>query len=71
MAPMDTDANNVTVEEAEALMEMCVSHLPASTHKIDVYRTSQATDPTCSTVINYCRHGWPDKNEINQALIPY
>ena len=33
---VDTDANNVTVEEAEALMEMCVSHLPSSTHEIDV-----------------------------------
>ena len=53
---VDTDVNDATVEEAEALMEMCVSHLPASTHRTDVYHTSQAADPTCSTVINYCRH---------------
>ena len=70
-SPADTDANNTTTEEAEALMEMCVSHLPASTDKINVYHTSQAADPTCSTVINYCHHGWPDKNEIDQTPIPY
>ena len=68
---VDTDASNATVKEAEALMELCVSHLPASTHRIDVYCTSQAANPTGSTVINYCRHEWPDKNEINQVLIPY
>ena len=68
---VDADANSATVEQAEALMEMCVSHLPASTHRINVYRTSQAVDPTCSTVINYWHQGWPDKNEVNQELIPY
>ena len=68
---VDMDAKNATVEEPEALMQMCVSHLPASTHRIDVYRTSLAADPTCTTVINYCSHEWPDKNELNHALIPY
>jgi len=50
---------------------MCVFHLPASTQRTDDYRTSQAADPTCSTVTNYCRHGWPDKNQFDQTLIPY
>ena len=70
-SPADADTNNPTVEKAETLMEMCASHLPASTQRIDVYRTSQAADPTCSTVINYCRHGRLDKNKFDQTLIPY
>jgi len=54
-------------------MEMCVSHIyqPALRELMSIVHTSQAADPTCSTVINYCRHGWPDKNQFDQTLIPY
>ena len=60
-SPTDGDITDTTVqEEAEMLMEVYIAHLPASQQRIDEYRRSQATDPVCPTVVNYCRHGWPN-----------
>ena len=71
-SPTDGEITDTTVqEEAEMLMEVYIAHLPASQQRIDEYRRSQATDPVCSTVVNYCRHGWPDKRNIDPTIMPY
>jgi len=51
-------------------MELYVAHLPASTERLDEYRRAQAKDHICSSVIKYCRNGWPEKN-IEAAIKPY
>ena len=46
-------------------------HLPASEQRLEEYRKAQAADPTCSEVINYCHHGWPNGSSINANIKPY
>ena len=48
-----------------------VTHLPASKGKWNEYPKAQSDDPVCSTVINYCQKGWPEKSILSPDLIPY
>ena len=57
--------------EAELLLEMCLSNLPANKERLDEYRASQSTDPVCSLVINYYRNGWPAKQNVDGIIKPY
>lgn len=52
-------------------MEVCVADLPASKTQLAEYRASQTTDPICSIVTNYCRHGLPSKDEVEAMARPY
>ena len=71
-APVPTNENDSRLqEETDALMDLCVYHLPASKERLDEYRKSQATDPICSSVIKFCRHGWPEKSRIEPDIRPY
>ena len=71
-APLSYYGDQKLQEEAESLMEMCVDHLPANSSRLDEFRKAQATDPVCSSLINYCRHGWPnEKRDIDVTLKPY
>jgi len=71
-APSTSTQNDVRLqEEAEAVMELYVAHLPASTERLDEYRRAQAKDHICwSVMIKCCRNGWPEKN-IEAAIKPY
>ena len=46
-------------EEAEEIMEVSVTHLPASTEKMQCYRKAQSENTACSAVRDYCHKGWP------------
>jgi len=70
-APSTSNQNDVRLqEEAEAVMELCVAHLPASTERLEEYRRAQAKDHICSSVIKCCRNGWPEKY-IEADIKPY
>ena len=71
-SPCPSEKNDTTLqEEAEAAMELCIAHLPASTGKLKEYRKAQGEDQICSSVIRYCKHGWPEKNSIESNIRPY
>ena len=52
-------------------MEVCVTHLPASSERLQDYQKAQAEDRICSSVINHCKEGWPEKNDLEADLTPY
>ena len=68
-------------EEAEVLLDTCIAHFPASQQRLEEYRKAQAADPTCSylflpvptcsTLITYCKCGWPNKNHIEMETTPF
>ena len=58
-------------EEAEEIMEVSVTHLPASTEKMQCYRKAQSEDTVCSAVRDYCHKGWPERKAIPTKLFPY
>ena len=71
-APSSADESDTRQQvEAEALMEVCVAHLPASRERLEEYRSAQAADPICSTVINYCKRGWPENTHVETEVKPY
>ena len=51
-------------EEAEAMMDTCVTYLPATPKRREEYQREQAKDRIFSLVINYCQKGWPEKDHI-------
>ena len=61
-APTSDSSESKLQDGADALLEVCISQLPASKWKLDEYRVSQAADPICSAVMYFCRNGWPDKS---------
>ncbi len=67
-SPSNTTENDVRLQEkAGAMMEAYVHHLPASMERLDKYWEMKAEDHMCSSVIDYCRKGWPEKNIIKAA----
>ena len=48
-----------------------ISHLPAGKERLEQYRQAQKTDPTCSTLRQYCRNGWPNKEAVTSEIKPY
>ena len=71
-APLELSETDSSPQgEAELLLEMCLSNLPANKERLDEYRASQSTDPVCSLVINYCCNGWPAKQDVDGIIKPY
>ena len=70
-APTSDSGESKLQDGANALLEVCISQLPASNWKLDEYRVSQAADPVCSAVMYFCRNGWPDKRNIKADIAPY
>ena len=58
-------------EEAEEIMEVSVTHLPASAEKMQCYRKAQSEDMVCSAVRDYCHKRWPERKAIPTKLFPY
>ncbi len=71
-APSASTEHDTNLQElAEMLMVAHIAQLPASKDTLDRYRSAQLSDPTCSTVMQYCRQGWPEKNSVDPAVKPY
>ena len=48
-----------------------VSHLPASKDYLQLYKQTQASDPVCSQLLQYCHNGWPLRCKIKGDLLHY
>ena len=71
-SPLKSDENDSRLqEEAEAIMDTCVAHLPVSAVRLNDYRKAQATSSICSKVIKFCQEGWPEKKNLQPDIRPY
>ena len=71
-APLSTTEQDKDLEElAELLMDTHLQQLPASSKRLEIYRTAQQCDTTCSKVTAYCLKGWPDRHKLTADLKPY
>ena len=57
--------------EAELFAAVAIANLPASTQRLDVYKSKQQEDSICSKILKYCQQGWPSKREISTEMKPY
>ena len=68
-APLPSTANDRHLEElAELTVVANIDHLPASKEYLETYRQGQHSYATCSTLMKYCRDGWPDKHTVAQEF---
>ena len=71
-APLISTVRDQDLEElAEMLTSAQVEHLPASKERLEQYRQAQHSDATCSTLMEYCRNGWPDRDKLTPNLVPF
>ena len=57
--------------ELESFVDTVTSVLPASSDRLEEYRTAQKADTTCSMVRHYCEKGWPHRSQVPDNLKPY
>ena len=48
-----------------------ISGLPAFHSRLDHVKYHYDSDPICSSILKYCRKGWPEKLALNETLQPY
>ena len=58
-------------EEIEFHMSSVISTLTVSDSKLTTFSQEQAEDSVCSTLISYCRNGWPNKSSLSSCIKPY
>ena len=52
-------------------MTEVVASLPASVERINVYRSTQLSDPVTSVIMKYCLEGWPEKHQLPPTVKGY
>ena len=60
-APTDVDTENFV----QAVVSNC---LPISSSRLDEICEAQNDDSTCYQLINFCKDGWPNSQEISGEL---
>ncbi len=68
--PSDDYESNLQ-DLTELFVISTVAHLPASGYRLETYQKSQAEDPVCQQVLQFCQTQWPDKKDLEPPLIPY
>ena len=58
-------------EEVEHYVTEVVASLPASVERINVYRSTQLSDPVTSVIMKYCLEGWPEKHRLPPTVKGY
>ena len=67
----DKGNEDVLAEEAKGFVDQVLKELPVTEDRLNEFRLRQKQDEVCDKVMKYCTHGWPDKNNINDAVKPY
>ncbi len=58
-------------KETENLVDSVITSLPAAEAGLDTYRQAQTEDPTCFTIIEFCKSGWPNRNQLKGEVSKY
>ena len=57
--------------QTELFVQAITFNLPASAERLREYRAAQEQDSTCSQLIAFCKHGWPNKDQLTGDLLRY
>ena len=60
-APINDEENESHLQKLTDVYvrEIVIPSLPASSERLDIYRQAQKKDFECSSIIDYCKAGWP------------
>ena len=71
-APLTTTGDTPDSYYMEEVMDAAVLTLPIDGSRLSVYKAKQLEDSVCSTIVRYCRNGWPvHKSQVDPAIRPY
>ena len=70
-SPLPRKGDSTLKELAKLAMAACISHFPASCSTLNDLKKSQASDPICSLLIQYCWDGWPSKTRVSDVILLY
>ena len=59
------------VGEVKFQVSSVISTLSVSNSKLTSFSQAQVEDSVCSTLISYCRNGWPNKSSLPSCMKPY
>ena len=57
--------------ELESALDIIISSLPASQHRLQEYQNAQAQDPVCTQIYKYCRDGLPSRSQTPSDIHLY
>ena len=66
-----TQADITTSTEVEHFVNAARAVLPASTDSLKAYAQAQANSRICSKLIEFCKSGWPTRNQLCRELKEY
>jgi len=52
-------------------MMSTIAHLPASSQRLESYKTAQSEDPICQQIFKYCETEWSDRSLLAPHLREY
>ena len=57
--------------KTEQFVQLITAGLLASTDRLETFSKAQANDRICSKLIEFCKSGWPTRNQLSRQLKEY
>lgn len=67
----DTGMDEDLEEQVNTYVRAVIKDLPASNRRLNQIIDMQRDDPICSQLINFSKHGWPNKKELKTDMVEY
>ena len=68
---MPTPSDHLLHQEANVFVNMVIQGLPASDKLLEEIRQHQEEEEACKQVKTYCKEGWPTRQEVPGAVLPF
>ena len=66
-----SQSDSVSSMETEQFVETIRAVLPSSAERLERYAQVQTSDRICSKLIEFCKSGWPTRNQLSRELKDY
>ena len=57
--------------QTQAFVDSVIDGLPASRSRLDQIKYHYTSDAVCSSLLTFCKEGWPEKSALDETLQPY
>ena len=68
---LPTASDQLLHQEADVFVNMVIQDLPASDNMLEEIKQHQEEGQVCKQVRNYRKEGWPTKQEVPGAVLPF
>ena len=68
---LSSDTASCSPEEIEKFVQEVTATMPAGPDHLNSYFNAQAEDSICSKLTQYCKYGWPARNQLPREMKEY